>query len=91
MLMMMISSPEKVNPLRNELGWVLLGIVFLSIIVNSLQLVISIFLSWRRIKKRRENAVIRIRPTVAISISTVARLEVIEEQQEEESKEEDPA
>lgn len=83
----MISSKEKVNPLRNELGWVLIGIVFLSITVNLLQLVIGICFSWRRIKKRRRDAVIRIRP--AITLSTLARLEVIEEQQEEESKEPD--
>ena len=77
--MMMIASPEKVNPLRNELGWILIGIVFLSITVNILQLMISSFLSWRRIKKRREDAVVMIRPEVSIIISKVTRLEVIEE------------
>ena len=88
--MMIIASPERVNPLRNELGWVLVGIVFLSITVNILQLVISICLSWRRrIKRRREDAVVKIRPEVSISISNVTRLEVIQEEQLEESKESD--
>ena len=66
--MMIISSKEKINPLRNELGWVLIGIVFLSMTVNILQVVISICLSWRRIKKLREKAVVRIRPIIPIQI-----------------------
>ena len=78
--MMIISSKEKVNPLRNELGWSLIGIVLLSITVNILQVVISIFLKWRRIKRRRETAVVRIRPVVSNSISNITRLEVIQEE-----------
>ena len=78
--MMIISSKEKVNPLRNELGWSLIGIVLLSITVNILQVVISIFLSWRRIKRRRESVVVRIRPIVSSSISSITRLEVIQEE-----------
>ena len=66
--MMIISSKEKINPLRNELGWVLIGIVFLSMTVNILQVMISICLSWRRIKKLREKAVVRIRPIIPIQI-----------------------
>ena len=78
--MMIISSKEKVNPLRNELGWSLIGIVLLSITVNILQIMISIFLKWRRIKRRRETAVVRIRPVVSNSISNITRLEVIQEE-----------
>ena len=78
--MMIISSKEKVNPLRNELGWSLIGIVLLSIAVNILQVMISIFLKWRRIKRRRETAVVRIRPVVSNSISNITRLEVIQEE-----------
>ena len=66
--MMIISSKEKIYPLRNELGWVLIGIVFLSMTVNILQVMISICLSWRRIKKLREKAVVRIRPIIPIQI-----------------------
>ena len=88
---MIISSKEKINPLRNELGWILIGIVFLSMTVNILQVVISICLKWRRIKKLRDNAVVRIRPiipiNIPINISNITRLEVIQEEQEEESKE----
>ena len=80
--------------MRNELGWILIGIVFLSITVNILQVVISICLKWRRIKKLRDNAVVRIRPiipiNIPISISNITRLEVIQEEQEEESKESGP-
>ena len=77
--MMIISSKEKINPLRNELGWILIGIVFLSIIVNILQLVIGVCLSWRRIRKQRKNVVVKIRPIVSISIPKITRLEVIQE------------
>ena len=80
--------------MRNELGWILIGIVFLSITVNILQVVISICLKWRIIKKLRDNAVVRIRPiipiNIPISISNITRLEVIQEEQEEESKESGP-
>ena len=80
--------------MRNELGWILIGIVFLSITVNILQVVISICLKWRRIKKLRDNAVVRIRPiipiNIPINISNITRLEVIQEEQEEESKESGP-
>ena len=77
--MMMIESKEKVNPLRNELGWTLIGIVFLSIVVNLLQLVIGICLSWRRIKRLRENNVVVSIIPAAVSISNVTKMEVIEE------------
>ena len=77
--------------MRNELGWILIGIVFLSITVNILQVVISICLKWRIIKKLRDNAVVRIRPiipiNIPINISNITILEVIQEEQEEESKE----
>ena len=65
--------------MRNELGWILIGIVFLSIIVNILQLVIGVCLSWRRIRKQRKNVVVKIRPIVSISIPKITRLEVIQE------------
>ena len=65
--------------MRNQLGWVLIGIVFLSIIVNILQLVIGVCLSWRRIRKQRKNVVVNIRPIVSISIPKITRLEVIQE------------
>ena len=64
--------------MRNELGWILIGIVFLSITVNILQVVISICLKWRRIKKLRENAVVRIRPLIPTNISNITRLEYFE-------------
>ena len=77
--MMMIESKEQAGSLRNQLGWVLIGIVFLSIIVNILQLVIGVCLSWRRIRKQRKNVVVKIRPNVSISIPKITRLEVIQE------------
>ena len=77
--MMMIESKEQAGSLRNQLGWVLIGIVFLSIIVNILQLVIGVCLSWRRIRKQRKNVVVKIRPIVSISIPKITRLEVIQE------------
>ena len=77
--MMMIESKEQAGSLRNQLGWVLIGIVFLSIIVNILQLVIGVCLSWRRIRKQRKNVVVKIRPIVSISIPNITRLEVIQE------------
>ena len=77
--MMMIESKEQAGSLRNQLGWVLIGIVVLSIIVNILQLVIGVCLSWRRIRKQRKNVVVNIRPIVSISIPKITRLEVIQE------------